>query len=96
MKRVLFAGAMAILLFAGQAQAGFKDGDKNLKLATAAKVGNMLSDDVVLSEVKRGAFRVRWTATTPSGTYRCEATDMLENVNCVLTAAPTVVAKADS
>lgn len=74
---------MTVLLFATQAQALGRNSDKNLKIATATKIGNMLSDDIVLSDVKRGMLNVKWTATTPSGTYRCEADDMVRSVNCV-------------
>ncbi len=87
MKKALFVGAMAALLFTSQAQAIGRNSDKNLRIATATKIGGILSDDVTLSDVKRKMLSVKWTATTPSGTYRCEADDMVEHVNCIKVAA---------
>jgi len=56
----------------------------NLQRESARNIGNnLMSKDVVISNVKRGATSVTWTATTPSGCYECEADDMLRRVNCV-------------
>lgn len=85
MKRALFAGAIALLFLSSEAQALGRNSDANLKIATAAHLKNMLSDDVTVSDVKRKMLSVRWTAETPAGTYRCEADDMVRNVNCVKT-----------
>lgn len=83
MKKTLFVGAAIALLLSGPAQALGHNNDQNLKIATATKIGNMLSGDIVLIKVERGWLNVEWTASTPTGTYRCESDDMVRRVNCV-------------
>lgn len=79
----LSATLLLIALGASPAHAFGANSDKNLRRATAAAIGNTLSDDVSVYEVKRGALSVRWKAKAPSGSYVCEADDMVRSVNCV-------------
>ena len=55
----------------------------NLARETARTIGGITSDQVTISDVKRGATSVSWVATTPSGVYDCEADDMVRRVNAV-------------
>lgn len=89
MKKALFtATALAIMLCSSHANAGFglKKSDGALKRATGKAVG-VLSEQVTVSNKSHGATWYKWDAETPSGTYRCEATDLLQDVNCIKVAA---------
>jgi hypothetical protein len=55
----------------------------NLARETARAIGGVRSDQVTISDVKRGATSVRWVATAPDGVYDCEADDMVRRVNAV-------------
>ena len=55
----------------------------NLARETARTIGGITSDQVTISDVKRGATSVSWVATSPSGVYDCEADDMVRRVNAV-------------
>ncbi len=74
----VFTLIAAIILFAGCAST-----PENLARETARTIGGLRSDQVNVSDVKRGATHVRWVATTPSGVYDCEADDMVRRVNAV-------------
>lgn len=56
---------------------------ENLQRATAQEVGNTLTKDVTVYNVKRGTTTVYWQAKTPSGCYECDADDMVRRVHCV-------------
>jgi uncharacterized protein YcfL len=77
MKKLLTLVTATLLL------AGCASTPDNLARETARSIGGLRSDQVVISEVKRGATSVRWVATTPSGVYDCEADDMVRRVNAV-------------
>ena len=56
----------------------------NLQRESARNIGNnLMSKDVIISNVKRGVTSVSWSASTPSGCYECEADDMVRRTNCV-------------
>ena len=50
---------------------------------TARTIGGLRSDQVTISDVKRGMTHVSWVASTPSGVYDCEADDQVRRVNAV-------------
>lgn len=77
MKKLLTLVTATLLL------AGCASTPDNLARETARSIGGLRSDQVVISDVKRGATSVRWVATTPSGVYDCEADDMVRRVNAV-------------
>jgi hypothetical protein len=62
---------------------GCANTDANLKRETARSIGGLTSEQVTISDVKRGVTDVKWDADTPTGSYRCEADDMVRRVNCV-------------
>lgn len=56
----------------------------NLERATAMSIGhNVAPENVTVSEVKRGATSVTWSAVTPLGPYACSADDMVRRPYCV-------------
>lgn len=57
----------------------------SLQLATATSVGNTLSSEVVVSNVKRGVSNITWDAKKGDQCYKCEADDMVRRTNCVKT-----------
>ena len=77
MKTLLTIATAALLLV------GCASTPDNLARETARSIGGLRSDQVTVSDVKRGATSVRWVATTPSGVYDCEADDMVRRVNAV-------------
>lgn len=76
--KTLLTIAMAALLLVGCAST-----PDNLARETARSIGGLRSDQVTVSDVKRGVSSVRWVATTPSGIFDCEADDMVRRVNVV-------------
>jgi hypothetical protein len=74
----LFAIVSAAFIFVGCASTS-----DNLARETARTIGGLRSDQVTISDVKRGMTSVSWVATTPSGIYDCEADDMVRRVNAV-------------
>ena len=77
MKKTL-AIVSAVLLLVGCASTS-----DNLARETARTIGGLRSDQVTITDVKRGMTSVSWVATTPSGIYDCEADDMVRRVNAV-------------
>jgi len=77
MKRLLIITAATMILV------GCASTPNNLARETARTIGGITSDQVTISDVKRGATSVSWVATTPSGVYDCEADDMVRRVNAV-------------
>lgn len=77
MKRLLTIAAVALML------AGCASTTDNLARETARTIGGLRSDQVAVSDVRRGITSVSWVATTPSGVYDCEADDMVRRVNAV-------------
>ena len=77
MKTLLTIATAALLLV------GCASTPDNLARETARSIGGLRSDQVAITDVKRGATSVRWVATTPSGVYDCEADDMVRRVNAV-------------
>lgn len=57
----------------------------SLQRATASSVGNTLSDEVVITNVKRGVSNVTWDAKKGNECFKCEADDMVRRTNCVKT-----------
>jgi hypothetical protein len=70
--------AVAALLLVGCAST-----PDNLARETARAIGGLRPEQVTISDVKRGATSVSWTATTANGTYDCSADDMIRRVNAV-------------
>ena len=68
----------AAILFVGCAST-----PDNLARETARSIGGLRSDQVTITDVKRGLTSVSWVATTPTGIYDCEADDMVRRVNAV-------------
>ena len=79
MKRLCLAVVVLLVLVI----AGCASSDENLQRETARLVGDVLSNQVTISNVDRGATSVTWEADTPKGHYKCEADDMLRRGNCV-------------
>ena len=77
MKTLLTIATAALLLV------GCASTPDNLARETARSIGGLRSDQVTVSDVKRGATSVSWVATTPLGVYDCEADDMVRRVNTV-------------
>ncbi len=63
--------------------AGCASTPANLQRETARYIGNIKSEQVTVSDIKRGATEVKWTADTPNGKYDCSADDMVRRVHCV-------------
>ena len=78
MKTVLSLVAIVGLLFVGCASTS-----DNLARETARTIGGLRSEQVAVSDVKRGVTSVSWVATTSNGVYDCEADDMVRRVNAV-------------
>jgi len=76
-KMLLAVAAITVLL------AGCASTQGNLSRETARTIGGLRSDQVIVSDVRRGVTSVSWVATTPSGIYDCEADDMVRRVNAV-------------
>jgi len=56
----------------------------NLQRETARSIGgDVMPEQVTISNVKRGMTDVKWDAETPDNKYKCYADDMLRRVNCV-------------
>lgn len=60
-----------------------KSTSASLQRATATSIGNTLSSEVTVSNIKRGASNVSWDAKKGSDCYKCEADDMVRRTNCV-------------
>lgn len=58
--------------------------EAGLKRATASNVGNVLSNDVTVSDIDRSALSVSWKAKVNNINYSCESDDMIKKVNCVI------------
>lgn len=59
-----------------------KSTSASLQRATATSIGNTLSSEVTVSNIKRGASNVSWDAKKNSDCYKCEADDMVRRTNC--------------
>ena len=59
-----------------------KSSTAGLQRATATSIGNTLSSEVIVSNVKRTATSASWSAKKNGECYECEADDMLRSVNC--------------
>lgn len=59
-----------------------KSTSSSLQRATATSIGNTLSSEVSVSNIKRGASNVSWNAKKGSNCYKCEADDMVRRTNC--------------
>ncbi|APC97068.1 hypothetical protein [Francisella frigiditurris] len=57
--------------------------ETGLKQATANNIGGVLSNDVAVSDIDRGATTVSWKAKVNNTNYSCESDDMVRKVNCV-------------
>jgi len=78
--KLIYVFSIVSILFLGCASTA-----GNLQRATATNIGkNTLSSDVAVKDIKRKATNVSWYAVSKEGTcYRCEADDMVRQVNCV-------------
>lgn len=81
MKQLLFVGTVISVLLATSCQSS----KASLQRATASSIGNSLSSEVEISDVKRGMSNVSWTAKKADQCYKCEADDMVRRTNCVKT-----------
>jgi hypothetical protein len=54
----------------------------SLQRATATSIGNTLSSEVTVSNVKRSASNVSWDAKKDGECYECESDDMVRRTNC--------------
>ena len=77
MKRITFLVVTMVMFIA------CANTDVNLRRETARSIGDLTPNEVVVSDVDRGAMNVDWKASTPKGNYVCSADDMLRRVNCV-------------
>jgi len=55
----------------------------NIQRESEMSIGDVMPEDVVVTDVQRGASSVKWTATTAKGVYSCSADDMMRRVLCV-------------
>ena len=79
MKRLIFTGIALSVLFASSCQSS----KASLQRAAATSIGNTLSNEVVVTKVKRKATSVSWRARKGDICYSCEADDLLKSTNCV-------------
>jgi hypothetical protein len=70
--------ALSLVAVVGCASSG-----GNIQRESAMSIGDVMPEDVAVSEVQRGASSVKWTATTAKGVYSCSADDMMRRVLCV-------------
>lgn len=78
MKRVI----LSILLLVFFSFTSCKSTSASLQRATATSIGNTLSSEVTVSNIKRRASNVSWDAKKGNDYYKCEADDMVRRVNC--------------
>lgn len=81
MKQILFMGIAFCILSVTSCQSS----QASLQRAAATSIGNTLSNEVVISNVKRKATSVSWTAKKGDQCFTCEADDMVRRTNCVKT-----------
>lgn len=55
----------------------------SLQRATATSIGNTLSSEITVSDIKRSASNASWDAKKNGECYKCEADDMIRRTNCV-------------
>ena len=55
----------------------------NLQRETARFIGDIHPEQVMISNIVRGATAVKWEAETPKGKYDCSADDMVRRVYCL-------------
>lgn len=55
----------------------------NLQRETARFIGDVLPEEVAVSNVDRGLTSVKWDAQSKGATYKCSADDMVRRVHCV-------------
>lgn len=79
MKKVFFLVATGLAIITSSCQSS----NEALQRAAATSIGNTLSNEVVVSNVKRGATNVSWDAKKGNKCYKCEADDMVRKTNCV-------------
>lgn len=81
MKKVLLSSGLVVSL--GIALVGCASTEAGLQKATASKIGGVMSKDISVSDIDRGATSVSWKAKANNVNYSCESDDMVRNVNCV-------------
>ena len=52
----------------------------NIQRESARSIGDVMPDDVTVTEVQRGASSVKWMATTNKGVYSCSSDDMMRRL----------------
>jgi len=75
--------AIASILACSALLASCASSEANLKQATAKNIGGVLSSNVDVSDIDRGATSVSWKARANDTSYSCESDDMVRKVNCV-------------
>ena len=79
---VLLCGCAGVMDKANEMGLG-KSSTESLTRESAKSIGGGLAlENVKVSNIDRGASTVKWTATTPGGTYSCNADDMLRSTYC--------------
>jgi len=80
MKTRYFAIPATLVILSLAACASTSD---NLQRASAMSIGNnTLPENVMLSNIDRGATSVKWTAVAAGQTYSCSADDMVRRPYC--------------
>lgn len=81
MKNVIYSlSAIGLILMAS-----CQSSTASLQRATASNIGNTLSGEVVITNVKRGVSNVSWDAKKGDECFKCEADDMVRRTNCLKT-----------
>jgi len=75
---ILISMILCILLIAS-----CQSSKASLQRAAASSIGNTLSSEVVVSNVKRKVTSVSWNAKKDGICYSYEADDLLKQTNCV-------------
>lgn len=65
------------------ATAGCANTTANLQRETARFIGDVLPEEVAVSNVDRGVTSVKWDAQSKGKSYKCSADDMVRRVHCV-------------
>lgn len=81
--KILSKGFMMSIVGVGLMLSGCASTTEGLQKATANKVSGVLSSDVVVYDIDRGATDVKWGADVKGTKYKCESDDMVRNVNCI-------------
>lgn len=78
MKKIIYLAIIGIFSLAS-----CKSTTVGLQRATATSIGNTLSSEVTVKNIKRGMTSVSWEAKKKNQCFKCEADDMVRRTNCV-------------